>query len=132
MGSESKLEQFDSLKQELITAKANQKNALIALGRNPSDVWETYPSLLRAVQAINSQSEKVVEVNPSGMTITPDSPYTSLLKAIIKGEPNFQPFNIRSGIEIWGKIGTASSYDTVLDIYDAYEAQYNNYVLEVI
>lgn len=101
--------QFNALADRLSAAKAAQKAALVALGRTPTDVWDTYPDELRAVTGGtgNYQESKTVAADPAGMTILPDEGYSGMLKAIIAAEPNFQPWNIVDGITIYGKTGTA-------------------------
>ena len=101
--------QFNALADRLSAAKAAQKAALAALGRNPTDVWDTYPDELRAVTGGtgNYQESKTVTANPAGMTILPDEGYSGMLKAIIAAEPNFQSYNLVEGIEAWGITGTA-------------------------
>ena len=104
--------QFNSLADRLSAAKAAQKAALAALGRTPTDVWDTYPDELRAVTGGtgNYQESKTVTADPAGMTILPDEGYSGMLKAIIAAEPNFQPWNLVDGIEAWGITGTARPY----------------------
>lgn len=101
--------QFNALADRLSAAKAAQKAALAALGRTPTDVWDTYPDELRAVTGGtgNYQESKTVIADPAGMTILPDEGYSGMLKAIIAAEPNFQPWNMVDGIEAWGITGTA-------------------------
>lgn len=101
--------QFNALADRLSAAKAAQKAALAALGRTPTDVWDTYPDELRAVTGGtgNYQESKTVTADPAGMTILPDEGYSGMLKAIIAAEPNFQPWNLVDGIEAWGITGTA-------------------------
>ena len=101
--------QFNALSDRLSATKAAQKAALVALGRTPTDVWDTYPGELRAVTGGSGtyQDSKTVTADPAGMTITPDEGYSGMLKAIIAAEPNFQPWNLVDGIQAWGITGTA-------------------------
>ena len=101
--------QFNALADRLSAAKAVQKAALVALGRTPTDVWDTYPDEQRAVTGGtgNYQESKTVAADPAGMTILPDEENSGMLKAIIAAEPNFQPWNLVDGIEAWGITGTA-------------------------
>ena len=106
--------QFNALADRLSATKAAQKAALAALGRTPTDVWDTYPDELRAVTGGtgNYQESKTVTADPAGMTITPDEGYSGMLKAIIAAEPNFQSYNLVEGIEAWGITGTAKPTTT--------------------
>ena len=106
--------QFNALADRLIATKAAQKAALSALGRTPTDVWDTYPDELRSVTGGSGtyQDSKTVTADPAGMTITPDEGYSGMLKAIIAAEPNFQSYNLVEGIEAWGITGTAKPATT--------------------
>lgn len=109
MSLQEELARFANNQARLAAAKAAQKAALKALGRSPSNDWATYPDELRAVTGGSGayQAEKTVTADPAGMTILPDEGYDGMLKAIIAAEPNFQPWNIVDGIEVWGLTGTA-------------------------
>lgn len=101
---------FETNMQRLDAVRADQKAALEALGRTPSNVWSTYPEELRAVSGSSAgtmQAAKTVAPDPAGMEILPDDGYGAMLKVILAAEPNFQPWNIAAGIHIWGKTGTA-------------------------
>lgn len=105
---------FETNMQRLDAVRTDQKAALEALGRTPSDAWATYPEELRSVAGSSAgavQAAKTVTPDPAGMEILPDDPYAAMLQVILQGDPNFQPYNIRSGVEIWGKIGTAKASD---------------------
>jgi len=106
----TELSRFTNAAADLAKAKVNQKDALTALGQTVDDDWSTYPEKLSAVSGATVQDSKTVEPNPAGMEILPDDGYGAMLKVILAAEPNFQPWNIAAGIEIWGKTGTARPY----------------------
>lgn len=118
----------------VFNTKNNLKTAIANKGIDISDstLFSQYANLIKTIDVTNQQDIKTVVPSCAGMEIVADDPYTEMLKVILKGEPNFQPYNIRTGVEIWGKIGTAFPADT-LDIEIAYgDVSYNNYALEVI
>ena len=101
----------ESLQQKvsrLSAARDNQKAALIALGRNPSDAWNTYADeLSRIVHGDGMiQFDKTITPTATGMDILPDAGYDALYNVILQGDPNLQSWNIRYGINIFGVEGT--------------------------
>ena len=54
------------------------------------------------------EAKKRATAIPAGLEITPSDGYDAMLEVILAAEPNFKPENIMAGIEVWGKIGTAT------------------------
>lgn len=125
---------FETNMQRLDAVRIDQKAALEALGRAPSDVWATYPEELRSVAGSSAgamQESKTVVPDPAGMEILPDDPYAAMLQVILHGDPNFQPWNIAAGIDIWGKTGKAKpATSTGWPDVPATEEEMDNEVLE--
>ena len=89
--------------------KANFKAQLESRGLTVSDVFASYGPLIESITggSVEVQDEKHVTFNGITVEIEPDDGYAGIMKVIIKGDANLQPYNIAEGVEMYGVTGTA-------------------------
>lgn len=55
------------------------------------------------------EERRTVSPVAEGLEIRPEEGFDAMEEVCITGDVNFKPWNIRSGVEIWGKTGTAAA-----------------------